>query len=406
FEDTLVGLLTLDHRSCSRFSQGILRVVETLSQLMSIALLQLDVSRELAEQNKQLLLERNQLLSLEADIFSRLVGSSTLWKRVLDSVKLVAATDVPVLIQGETGTGKEEIARAIHRLSGRSTGPLVSLNCSALTESLAESELFGHEKGAFTGALALRRGRFELAHRGTLFLDEIGDLPLSLQPKLLRALQEGVFERLGGEKSVQVDVRLIAATHVDLQKAVVEGRFREDLYYRLAVFPVQLPPLRERESDMLVLAEYFLSQAARRYGKHHLRFTEEALERLTSYSWPGNVRELKNVIERASILAGDGPLRSEHLTGLAQIERCQDTSSQVQPNTRGPQFFEPGKPFGTLDAVMADHIRRALEASGGKIYGSDGAAARLGLKPSTLQSRMKKLGIMRFNAEHSSSSKI
>jgi len=392
-ENELVGLLTLDHRSCNRFSPAIVRFVETLSKLMSIALIQLDMSRNLAEQNSRLLQERNQLLLAESDVFSHLVGESTEWRRVLDSVKLVASTSVPVLLQGETGTGKEEIARAIHRLSPRSRGPFVPLNCSALTATLAESELFGHEKGAFTGALALKRGRFELAHQGTLFLDEIGDLPLDLQPKLLRALQEGVFERVGGEKPVQVDVRIIAATHVNLQTAVEEGTFREDLYYRLAVFPIELPPLRLRSSDVLLLAEYFLRRIRERSGRQILALSPEALDKIQRYTWPGNVRELKNVIERASILAVDGIIGPDHITGLRAeaLEadpRCEEASSHDGEGADGRKR--------SLNDAMADHIRQALKACGGKIYGPDGAAALLGLKPSTLQSRMKKLGIRKY----------
>jgi transcriptional regulator with GAF, ATPase, and Fis domain len=385
-EDELVGLLTLDHRSCNRFSTAIVRFVETLSRLLSIALLQLDISRDLAEQNSRLLQERNQLLATESNVFSHLVGESSEWMRVLDSVKLVASASVPVLLQGETGTGKEEIARAVHRLSSRSRGPFVPLNCSALTASLAESELFGHEKGAFTGALALKKGRFELAHQGTLFLDDVGDLPMELQPKLLRALQEGVFERVGGEKPVQVDVRIIAATHVNLQKAVEEGTFREDLYYRLAVFPIELPSLRSRAFDMVVLADHFLRNIRERSGRPLLTLSPKALDKIQRYEWPGNVRELKNVIERANILAVDGIIRPEHITGLrfsaqAALSASHDIACQTE---KQPQ---------SLDEAMVEHIRQALLARGGKIYGPDGAAALLGIKPSTLQSRMKKLGI-------------
>ncbi|WP_304225929.1 sigma 54-interacting transcriptional regulator [Gracilinema caldarium] len=393
-EDELVGLLTLDHRSCNRFSPAILRFVETLSKLMSLALIQLDVSQDLAEQNSRLLQERNHLLAAESDVFSHLAGESSAWLRVLDAIKLVAGTSVPVLLQGETGTGKEEVARAIHRLSGRFRHPFVPVNCSALTPTLAESELFGHEKGAFTGALALKKGRFELAHQGTLFLDEIGDLPLELQPKLLRALQEGSFERVGGERPVQVDVRIVAATHVDLEKAVAEGKFREDLYYRLAVFPLELPPLRARAADVLVLAEYFLRKIRERNGKPVLVFSPEALEKIQHYSWPGNVRELKNVIERASILAVDGIIRAEHITALRAGPCCAAEEGSAGKPAASSTPANPGTGnLAPLEHAMADHIRKALAASGGKIYGPDGAAARLGLKPSTLQSRMKKLGI-------------
>jgi transcriptional regulator with GAF, ATPase, and Fis domain len=302
----------------------------------------------------------------------------------------VASTAVPVLLQGETGTGKEEIARAIHRLSPRARGPFVPLNCSALTATLAESELFGHEKGAFTGALALKRGRFELAHQGTLFLDEIGDLPLDLQPKLLRALQEGVIERVGGEKPVHFDVRIIAATHVNLQQAVEAGTFREDLYYRLAVFPIELPPLRLRSADVLLLADYFLRRIRERSGRPILTLSPEALDKIQRYTWPGNVRELKNVIERASILAVDGIIGPDHITGLRAealeaAPRCEEARSNGSEGSDGRKR--------SLNDAMADHIRQALKACGGKIYGPDGAAALLGLKPSTLQSRMKKLGI-------------
>jgi len=230
-----------------------------------------------------------------------------------------------------------------------------------------------------------KRGRFELAHQGTLFLDEIGDLPLELQLKLLRALQEGVFERVGGEKPVQVDVRIIAATHVNLQQAVETGTFREDLYYRLAVFPIELPPLRRRSSDVLVLADYFLRRIRERSGRKALTFSPEALDRIQRYPWPGNVRELKNVIERASILAVDGLIRPEHITGLRSVSNPDSTQVDA-PRTEDTRLR-------SLNEAMAEHIRNALKASGGKIYGPDGAAARLGLKPSTLQSRMKKLGM-------------
>jgi transcriptional regulator with GAF, ATPase, and Fis domain len=289
----VVGLLTLDHRRCGVFSPEILRFIDVISRLIALALIQADTSRELSERAADLTAERNRLLELNADAFRSLIGSSPAWEEVLDSIRLVAATDSPVLLLGETGTGKEEAARAIHRLSARSRASFVAVNSSALPASLAESELFGHEKGSFTGAQALRRGRFELADGGTLFLDEVGDLPLEIQPKLLRALQEGKFERVGGERAVEVDVRVVAATHVDLLRAVEEGRFREDLYYRLAVFPIRLPPLRERGRDVVLIAEHFASALRQRPGWESLSFDPEALELLAERDWPGNVRELR-----------------------------------------------------------------------------------------------------------------
>jgi hydrogenase-4 transcriptional activator len=289
------------------------------------------------------------------------------------------------LILGETGTGKEEAARLVHRLSARSNYPFVAVNCSALPANLAESELFGHEKGAFTGAQGLRKGRFELANGGTLFLDEAGDLPLEVQPKLLRALQEGLFERVGGEQTVRVDVRLIAATNMDLTTAVEKGQFREDLFYRLSVFPIKLPPLRERGLDVILLAQLFASRLRLRTGWENLSFNEEALDALTCLSWPGNVRELKNAIERAAILAVGGIMGPEHFSSGEQnciLIPCSNSNVLTDINN-----------ILSLDEIQKQHILKTLKACSGKIYGKNGAASKLGLKPTTLQSRMKKLGI-------------
>jgi transcriptional regulator with GAF, ATPase, and Fis domain len=261
------------------------------------------------------------------------------------------------------------------------------VNCSALPASLAESELFGHEKGSFTGAQALRRGRFELADGGTLFLDEIGELPPEIQPKLLRALQEGRFERVGGERSVEVRVRVVAATHVDLQRAVEERRFREDLYYRLAVFPIRLPPLRERGRDVLLLAEHFASKLRARSGWEGLAFEAEALEELAERNWPGNVRELRNTVERAAILARGGLIERRHLAASG-------VSAGGRPDAESAPAAAGSGP-GTLEEALRVRITQALTASAGRIYGRGGAAELLGLKPSTLQSKMKKLGIER-----------
>jgi transcriptional regulator with GAF, ATPase, and Fis domain len=399
--DDTVGLLTFDHRMCNRFNPQIIGFIEMISTLVAALLVQFDVSNELIERTERLLNERNSLLVSGSDAFRNLIGNSPQWIRVLDSIRLVAATEAPVLVLGETGTGKEEVARAIHRLSSRVDRPFVPVNCSALSTSLAESELFGHEKGSFTGALALRKGRFELADKGTLFLDEVGDLPMELQPKLLRALSDGIFERVGGEKPVKVDVRIIAATNIDLAKAIQVGRFREDLYYRLSVFPIALPPLRERTSDIEMLALHFLNSIKERTGNSGLHFTEQAFQAILAHPWPGNVRELKNALERAAILAGSGEIREEHLglrlhplaTPAARSSARSVAFAEKQAAyAKGGDADESALP---LRGTIKKRIEEALETSGGKIYGPDGAAAALNLKPSTLQSKMKKLGIQR-----------
>jgi len=400
--DDIVGLLTFDHRMCNRFSPQIIGFIEMISTLIAALLVQVDVSNELIERTERLLNARNRLLASGSDVFRNLIGSSPQWIRVLDAVRLVAATEAPVLVLGETGTGKEEVARAIHRLSSRVDRPFVPVNCSALSASLAESELFGHEKGSFTGALALRKGRFELADKGTLFLDEVGDLPMELQPKLLRALSDGIFERVGGEKPIKVDVRIIAATNVDLAQAIQSGRFREDLYYRLSVFPIALPPLRERASDIELLAFHFLNLIKERPGNSGLHLSEEALRALLSHPWPGNVRELKNTLERAAILAGNGEIHPEHLgLGLSPPPRHASLAQQFSAKPASPAEKHAAHPEDAgesalpLQSTIKRRIEEALKASGGKIYGADGAAAALKLKPSTLQSKMKKLGIRR-----------
>ncbi len=315
--------------------------------------------------------------------FEEIVGRSSSLHRVLADVDRVAATEVSVLIRGETGTGKELVARGIHARSPRRERALVKVNCTALPPGLFESELFGHEKGAFTGATERRIGRFELAHGGTIFLDEVGEIPLDAQAKLLRVLQERELERVGGEQTIRVDVRVIAATNRDLEKAVAEGTFREDLYYRLNVFPVRVPPLRERAGDVPLLAEYFVGRAAAKLGRRFLGIAPETLGRLTAYPWPGNVRELENVTERAAILSA-GPLLEigpEVLGGAAGSEA---------PSVRGEVPAD-----GSLEEVESKHIRAVLRSTGGKVDGPEGAARILGLRPSTLRSRMKKLGISR-----------
>jgi transcriptional regulator with GAF, ATPase, and Fis domain len=313
-----------------------------------------------------------------------IVGKSPAWRSVLSQIQMVAQTDAAVLIRGETGTGKELVARAIHGSSQRSARPLIRLNCAAIPANLAETELFGHEKGAFTGALALRRGRFELAHEGTLFLDEIGDLPLDLQPKLLRVLQEREFERVGGSRMIEVDVRLIAATHRDLETMVKEREFREDLYYRINVFPIDIPPLRDRKEDIPALANHAAARARSRVGFPEADITDSAMERLLDYAWPGNVRELENVVERAVILSRGGSIDAPHVLIGHSLG-----APAMQPAAAGR--------LGIQEVEKA-HIVKILEQAKWKIEGRGGAAELLEVRPSTLRARMKKLGIARPSA--------
>jgi formate hydrogenlyase transcriptional activator len=311
--------------------------------------------------------------------FQEIVGKSAALRRVLDHVELVAPTGSTVLVRGETGTGKELIARALHELSPRQGRPFLKLNCAAIPTGLLESELFGHERGAFTGAVGQKIGRFEMAHQGTLFLDEVGDIPLELQPKLLRVLQEQEFERVGGTKTIKVDVRLVAATHRDLAKMVADGRFREDLYYRLNVFPVTLPPLRERADDIPRLVGHFTHRFARRMGRRIESIPAEAIDALARYHWPGNIRELQNIIERAVILSPGGTLQVP-FDDLSPV----DTSATVQAIAAV-----------TLADAEREHIVGILRDTNGVLGGKSGAAALLGMKRSTLQWKMKKLGLSR-----------
>ncbi len=308
--------------------------------------------------------------------FEELIGTSPSFKRILKQVETVAPTDSAVLIRGETGTGKELLARAIHSLSARANRTLVKLNCAAIPTGLLESELFGHEKGAFTGAISQRIGRFELAHKGSLFLDEVGDIPLDLQPKLLRVLQEQEFERLGSTRTQKVDVRLIAATNADLERLVSDKRYRSDLYYRLNVFPVTIPPLRDRRDDIPTLARYFTQKYAQRMKKRIETISTAAMAALTSYAWPGNVRELEHFIERAVILT-------------------QGTDLEVSLSELKPSAPSAPVTISTLEDAEREHILRALEEANWVVGGPKGAAARLGMKRTTLQFRMQKLGLER-----------
>jgi formate hydrogenlyase transcriptional activator len=308
--------------------------------------------------------------------FKDIVGNSAAIQRVLEQVTIVARTDATVLLHGETGTGKELIAQAIHNLSSRRQRTFIRMNCAAIPAGLLESELFGHEKGAFTGALMQKKGRFELADRGSLFLDEIGDISLELQPKLLRAVQEQEFERLGSATTIQVSVRMIAATHRDLATMIREGRFREDLFYRLNVFPIEIPPLRERREDIPLLVNYFVSKLSRRMQKQIRSIPEHAMESLTNYAWRGNVRELANFIERAVILTQGDELQAP----LAELKPC-----HVDEISSSSTFLQAQR------SVIID----ALKAAAGQISGNGGAAERLGLKRTTLQNKMRRLNINR-----------
>jgi transcriptional regulator with GAF, ATPase, and Fis domain len=310
--------------------------------------------------------------------FEEIVGSSEALQSMARLIKQVARTESTVLLLGETGTGKELIARAIHTMSPRSARPIVKVNCGAISPSLVESELFGHERGAFTGALRTRPGRFELADGGTLFLDEIGELPPDAQVKILRVLQEQEFERVGGDRSIRVDVRIIAATNRDLEEEVRQGRFRADLYYRLNVFPVRVPPLRERVGDIPLLSRHFVEQHARKMAKALKDVSAGSLERMQRYSWPGNVRELQNVLERACVLSD---------SAIVEVEELQLGRRPV------PEGGDDG--IVTMEEMERRHILRALDACAWRIQGAGGAAMLLGLHPNTLRSRMEKLRVAR-----------
>ena len=355
----------------------------------------LDITdRVLMEQEKTRLQTHNEYLQEEIKQFhhfDEIVGRSATLNSVLDKVRLVAPADSTVLILGETGTGKELIARAIHSASSRHERPLIKVNCAALPASLIESELFGHEKGAFTGATEKRIGRFELANGGTIFLDEIGELPTEVQIKLLRVLQERELERIGGNSTITVDIRVIAATNRDLTQAVAEGKFRRDLLYRLNVFPIVMPPLRQRPDDIPLLVHYFVQRHAGRIGRPITHVPAAAMERLTAYPWPGNIRELENVIERAVILSSgpDLELASELIPSIAVT--VDDTSNAGLTTDTGA--LNPAD--GSLGHIEKEHILKVLQRTNWRIEGPNGAAAILRLNPSTLRSRMKKFGLER-----------
>lgn len=374
----VIGVLGAFSRSERAFSDHEFAFLEQVARQVAVAVENaLDYERAVQEREK----ETNQRLYLEEEIraeFGEIVGNSPALKTALSLVSVVAPTGSSVLVMGETGTGKELIARAIHNLSGRRERAFVKLNCAAIPLGLLESELFGHEKGAFTGAIAQKTGRFELANKGTLFLDEVGDIPLELQAKLLRVLQEQEFERLGSNYTHKVDVRMIAATHRDLAAMVKQGTFREDLYYRLKVFPIHVPPLRQRTDDIPKLTQHFIQLYARRMNKRIDEIPSETVEALVRYRWPGNVRELQNFIERAVILSPHSVLRAP--------------ISELEP-------FSPLRgvnvPITGLEELERDHILRVLEASNWVVGGRNGAAERLGMKRTSLVYKMRKFRISR-----------
>jgi formate hydrogenlyase transcriptional activator len=376
--DRALGTLSLASLRDSAFEQGDVDLLVQVAGQVAIAVENALAFQEIGELKNKLAQEK---LYLEDEIrsemnFEEIVGESPLLRAVLKQVETVAPTDSAVLIQGETGTGKELIARAIHNLSPRRDHTFVKVNCAAIPAGLIESELFGHERGAFTGAIAQRTGRFELAHRGTIFLDEVGDIPLELQPKLLRVLQEQEFERLGSVRSIRVDVRLVTATNRNLEEMVAARTFRSDLYYRLRVFPLTMPALRERQDDIPTLVRYFVQKYARRMNRAVETIPSETLDLLVRYSWPGNIRELENLIERA-VIVSPGPVLRVPLGDLKLPSE--------------PALGE----ILTLEAAEREHIVKALEASNWVLAGPKGAAVRLGVKRTTLQSRMQKLGVVR-----------
>ena len=376
--DRALGTLSLASLRDAAFEQGDVDLLVQVAGQVAIAVENALAFQEIGELKNKLAQEK---LYLEDEIrsemnFDEIVGESPSLRSVLKQVETVAPTDSTVLIQGETGTGKELIARAIHNLSPRREHTFVKVNCAAIPAGLLESELFGHERGAFTGAIAQRLGRFELAHGGTIFLDEVGDIPLELQPKLLRVLQEQEFERLGGTRTIRVDVRLVAATNRDLAEMVAAKTFRNDLYYRMHVFPLVMPPLRERQEDIPALVRYFAQKYARRMNRAVETIPTETLDMLVQYAWPGNIRELENLIERA-VIVSPGPVLRVPLTEL---------KLPSEPNINE---------LITLEAAEREHILRALEATNWVLGGPRGAAARLGMKRTTLQSKMRKLGVAR-----------
>ena len=410
FRDRLVGSLTFARLEPMPFTSDQVALLDELARPIAGAVSNALAFEEIARL-KDRLQEENLVLRQELDeqsMFEEIVGSSAPLRRLLSDVEKVAATTATVLVTGETGTGKELIARAIHRRSPRASRAMIKVNLASLPDTLMASELFGHEKGAFTGALQRRVGRFELASGGTIFLDEVGELPLDVQVSLLRVLQEGEFERVGGNQTIRTNVRVIAATNRDLTAAIAEGRFRSDLFFRLNVFPLVVPPLRERRDDIPILVEYFVARHGTRLGRRFRSVERRTLDLLMSYSWPGNIRELENVIERAAILSEGPTLRVDERMlntgtgGLRQPPPAEVSPAQPsQPATASasapsnPLPPQPA-PVGTLRDEEVRVIECALAETGGRVSGPAGAAVRLGIPATTLESKIKKLGIDKF----------
>ena len=386
FRDEILGVLAVFNRGpCDRDTFAWLR---TFADHAAIAIAHARALNEIERLHEQLLLENTYLRQdIRSDAPDGIVGASPALQKVLEQIGIVAPTSATVLVQGESGTGKELVARAIHDRSGRRHRPLISVNCASVPRELFESEFFGHVKGAFTGALRDRAGRFQAADGGTLLLDEVGEIPIELQGKLLRVLQDGKFERVGDDTTRKVDVRVVAATNRNLDHEVAEGRFRRDLFFRLSVFPILLPPLRERAEDVTELAGHFLQLAARRYGKSAPRLTLAAGRELEAYDWPGNVRELQHVIERAVLLSRGETLRLDGILPRG-VERA-------RPSAKASAREVPPDVIPDVEWRRREHanLRNALKLAEGRIYGPNGAAELLGVKPTTLISRLKTLGL-------------
>jgi formate hydrogenlyase transcriptional activator len=395
FRGKCIGTLSLVSREKDRYSDEDAMFLQEVANQVTLAIQNMRSYEEIDSLRTRLEKENVYLQEeLRAEHnFEEIVGNSPPLLKALHAIDQVAPTDSTVLIYGETGTGKELVARAIHSRSARNGRALVNVNCSAISAGLVESELFGHMKGAFTGALERRIGRFELAHGGTIFLDEIGELPPETQVKLLRVLQEHEFEPVGSSRSLRVDVRVIAATNRNLSEAVQGGRFRSDLFYRLNVFPIELPPLRERRSDIPQLVAFCISRFSKRLGKKIDGVSTESMENLVNYPWPGNIRELQNIIERAVVLSVGPTLRLDR--DLVPV--AASTKSKEAPEKDAPEHqradLESQKPLLTLEEVDRNHILAALQHAGGVVDGPKGAARILNLHPNTLRHRMDKLGI-------------
>ncbi|NOZ95354.1 MAG: GAF domain-containing protein [Acidobacteria bacterium] len=389
-EGRLVGAMTLDVLRCGVFSsEELLRAIGAFARLAAMVIAEHRTAERLSRDLESLAAAAADLRP-DGPTGAALVGRSRPWLETVERLRLVAPAPTSVLLLGETGSGKEQAARAVHQWSPRARRPFLAVNCSLLSREMAMAELFGHERGAFTGADRRRAGRFELADGGTLFLDEVAELPAEAQAMLLRVLQEGSFERLGGSATLHVDVRVIAATHRDLQDEVAAGRFRDDLFFRLGAFPVRLPPLRERPGDILLLAQHLLDRLRERLGMPGLALGEDAITILEGYGWPGNVRELGNVLERAAILAGGGTIGARHVE--LDRERGPERPRADEP-IAFPEGYHLPPDLRPLEHAQATVILRTLRESGGRLAGRGGAAQRLGIPPSTLASTIKRLGL-------------